>query len=311
MENSNNSEQLIDFKELFFILWDAKYWITLCTSGFAVFSVLYALSLPNIYYSESLLKLSTQTSSSPTSSLSSQFGSIASMTGINLGGVGNDIGKINSVLSTIQSRDFLKRLLEIEWVLPGLMATESYDPDTKKITYNTSFYDPETKAWVREAPKNRFQTPSFQEALPVYQGTIRVFHNKQTNLISIGVSHKSPVFAYNFLSLIIDEVNSFNRTMALENAEKSLVYLYEQMSLERRDDVSLTISSLIEQQLKTKMLAKVNKDFLIQPIDSPFIPEMKYSPVRSQLCIIITLFGGILSCIFFVLKHYFTNRQNS
>ena len=53
--------QLIDFKELFLILWDSKYWIGLSVSIFAVGSVIYALSLPNLYYSESLLKLSTQT----------------------------------------------------------------------------------------------------------------------------------------------------------------------------------------------------------------------------------------------------------
>jgi uncharacterized protein involved in exopolysaccharide biosynthesis len=133
MENSHNSEQLIDFKELFSILWNDKYWIALCTSGFAILSVSYALSLPNIYYSESLLKLSSQTNASQPSSLPSQFGSIASMTGLDFG-IGNDLGKTTSVLSTIQSRDFLKRLIEIEWVLPGLMAAGSYDPDSKKLT---------------------------------------------------------------------------------------------------------------------------------------------------------------------------------
>ena len=108
--------------------------------------------------------------------------------------------------------------------------------------------------------------------------------------------------------LIIDEINSFNRMITIENAEKSLAYLYEQISIEKRDDISLTIESVIEQQLQSKMLAEVNKDFLIQPIDSPYIPEMKYAPVRSQLCILITLFGGILSCLFFVLKYYYFTR---
>ncbi|MDB3867955.1 Wzz/FepE/Etk N-terminal domain-containing protein [Gammaproteobacteria bacterium] len=308
MENSSHSEQLINFKELFSILWDAKYWISLSVSIFGVFSLFYALSLPNIYLSESLLRLSTQSSQSNSSPFPSQFGSLASMAGINLGSSGNDISKINTVLSTIQSRDFLKRLLEVEWVLPGLMALESYDPETKKIIYNSSIYNSDENKWIREVPNNRSQIPSFQEVLPVYQGTIRVFYNKQTSHITIGVSHQSPIFAYKFLSLIIDEVNSFNRMIAIENAEKSLAYLYEQISIEKRDDISLTIESVIEQQLQQKMLAEVNKDFLIQPIDSPYIPEMKNAPVRAQLCVLITLFGGIISCLFFVLKYYYFTR---
>jgi len=307
MEHPQKSEQLVDFKELFLIVWNAKIWIGASVSVFAVFSIFFALSLPNVYYSESLLQISNK-KSAPTSSMPSQFGSIASMAGLNLDGMGPDVGKINTVLSTIQSRDFLKRLLETDWVLPGLMALDSYDEETKELIYNPSQYDADNKTWVREIPKNRLQIPSFQEVLPVYQGTIRVFHNKQTNHISLGVSHQSPVFAYNFLVLMIDEINRFNRTIALENAELSLEYLYEQLSFERRDDLGLVLSSLIEQQLQTKMLANVNKDFLIQPIDSPFIPEMKYAPVRSQICILITFFGGIFSCIFFILKHYFFTR---
>jgi uncharacterized protein involved in exopolysaccharide biosynthesis len=307
MEHPQQSEQLIDFKELFSIIWDAKYWIGASVSIFAVFSVFYALSIPNVYYSESLLKLSNQTSTS-TPSMPSQFGSLASMAGINLGGAGNDIEKINTVLSTIQSRDFLKRLMETDWVLPGLMALDSYNEETKELTYNPSVYDVNNKVWIRDIPKNRSQIPSFQEVLPIYQSTLRVSHSQKTNLISLGVSHQSPVFAYEFLVLIIDEINQFNRKIAMENSENSLAYLYEQLSSERRDDLSLALSSLIERQLQTKMLANVNKDFLIQPIDSPFVPEMKYGPVRSQLCILITLFGAILSCIFFILKHYYYTR---
>ena len=64
---------------------------------------------------------------------------------------------------------------------------------------------------------------------------------------------------------------------------KSLDYLYQKLDETFQDNVKLSISSLIESQLKKQTLAKVKDNYLVDPLDSPFIPEegTPLSDVRS------------------------------
>ena len=73
------NEGELDLLQLFKILWLHKLQVVVLTSIFAIFSVFYALSLPNIYESESLLTPVQQGSSQ-----GSQAGGLAALVGINL-----------------------------------------------------------------------------------------------------------------------------------------------------------------------------------------------------------------------------------
>ena len=83
MENKNTDyEDDIDLSEIFTILWDGRFVIMLITTIFAISSVLYSLSLPNIYSSTSVLAPTTQDDS--LNSKLSGYRSIAGIAGINI-----------------------------------------------------------------------------------------------------------------------------------------------------------------------------------------------------------------------------------
>ena len=52
---SVRSEDEINLSELFFIIWQRKFFIVSLSLAFAVSSVFYALSLPNVYISDLVL----------------------------------------------------------------------------------------------------------------------------------------------------------------------------------------------------------------------------------------------------------------
>jgi uncharacterized protein involved in exopolysaccharide biosynthesis len=64
--------------------------------------------------------------------------------------------------------------------------------------------------------------------------------------------------------------------------------------------VKNSINKLIEAQLETQMLANVNEDYLLQSIDPPYVPELKFLPSRAKIAIFGTVSGCFLS-IFIVL----------
>ncbi len=73
----------IDLRELFSAIWAGKWLIVCVTAIFAVASVFYALSLPDVYKSEALLAPASDSSGMK---VPGQLGGLAALAGVNLGG---------------------------------------------------------------------------------------------------------------------------------------------------------------------------------------------------------------------------------
>ena len=82
MQN-NIADDEIDLRELFAVIWQGKWLIIAITALFAVASVVYAISQPNIYKSEALLAPAEQEGGGGLSALAGQFGGLASLAGVN------------------------------------------------------------------------------------------------------------------------------------------------------------------------------------------------------------------------------------
>jgi LPS O-antigen subunit length determinant protein (WzzB/FepE family) len=128
--------------------------------------------------------------------------------------------------------------------------------------------------------------------------------DKLEGYVTMAIKHGSPVFAKDFLELIIQEVNNLSRTRDLNESKEALVYLYDQLDSVQQSDVQLAVTQLIETQLKKQMMANVKRNYILQPIDSPFIPELRSSPQRTKIVISWTLLGLILSIMFVIGRHY-------
>lgn len=131
-QNLPYSDQDINVKELITVIWSKKTIILTITAIFAVFSIFYALSLDNKYTSKAILELAGQDSQMSSGGGSSQLGGLASAAGFNISNSSNDAVL---AIKTIQSRDFLKHLLNFDGVLSNLIGIEAYDPSTKKVLY--------------------------------------------------------------------------------------------------------------------------------------------------------------------------------
>ena len=107
--SNNFDDYTIDLKEIFTILWNKKKIIIGITLFFAIFSVIFALSLPNIYTSKATLA-----EVNPDESLSSQLNSltnIATISGVNL--PERKVGKSDEAIKRIKSLEFFSEFFLI------------------------------------------------------------------------------------------------------------------------------------------------------------------------------------------------------
>ncbi len=292
-ENDPYFDDEIDFRELFNILWTAKKLIIQITAIFAIGSVVYSLSLNNHYKSESLFLAR---SASENQGLS-QYSSLAAMAGITLPSSRED--KAAQMIELIKSRKFVKHLMTFENILPSILAAKSYNNSTQELLFNQKLYESETKTW-----KNN-EIPSYLKAHKAYIGMLSIAQDKKTGFISINIEHISPVFAKDFLELIIRESNELIRKKDMEESKQGLEYLTSELSKTPFVAIKESINALIEVQLETQMMAQINQDYILTEIEPPFIPEQKSKPSRSFICVAGTILGGILGVLIVLIRHYF------
>ena len=119
----------IDISEIFDLILRFKGLLATTILVFGIGSVLYSLSLPNIYTSSTLMK--TSDSASDSSSSSSTLGNLASITGLDLSSPSGTGNKTDLAVATILSRDFLKHLLQMpNNVAAKISAVKEYDQAT-------------------------------------------------------------------------------------------------------------------------------------------------------------------------------------
>lgn len=294
-DNAINNVQYsdeINIKEIAQTLITNKMAIFLGISIFAFGSIIYSLVVDEKWVSSSLLSASNPSGIPGGSSA----GGIASLAGLNISSK-NSATPSSKAVATIQSRDFLNHLLKFEGVLENLMAFESFDATSKTSIFSDDLFDAKNSKWISEKP-----TP--YETYIAYNSVLDVSVDKFTSFVNVSINHGSPIFAKEFLDLIITEVNNLSRQRDLDESEQSLTYLYSQLETVSQSDVQIAISQLIESQLKKQMMANVKNNYILQPIDSPFIPELRAYPQRTKMVISWTIIGFIISVMFVLIRHY-------
>jgi len=297
-ENYNfNDDLLIDIKELTGLLWIGKFKLALITALFFLVSVIYSLQLTDIYRSDALLVLSDHSGNNI--SLPSRFNGLASMAGVQLSSDGNN--KTEIAVATIKSREFLRRLLDFNEILPSLLAVDRFNTDTASLIYDDKIYNSKDKKWVGNKPSNL-------DAYSAYIAILSFDISVNTGLIKISIEHPSPVFAKEFLDLIIEQVNELARKRDIALSSSALDYLNLNVKKTQVKDIKLRINELIESQLETLMLSNIKKDYLFTILDKSFVPEHKIKPFRSLIVLMGTLIGLIISSLYVLFINYYPKK---
>ena len=301
--HSDYQDDEIDLRELFGIIWQGKWWIIAITFVFAVGSVIYSLSLPNIYKSEATLAPTEEASGGGLSQMAGQLGGLASLAGVNLGGGNTD--KTTIALEILKSRAFIKGFVEKSDILPELMAVEEWNRGSG-VVFNNELYNPDTKEWVREVEPPKQPEPSSWEYVKVFrESVLEVSKDDTTGLVTIAVNHQSPEVAEQWVVWLIEEINNHMRERDIQEAQRSLEYLDKELQSTSLSDMQQVFYQLIEKQTQTIMLANVRPEYIFQTLDPAVVPEQKAKPSRALICIIGTFLGGFLSVGFVLVRNIF------
>ena len=305
-QTTNDDE--IDLRELFAVIWQGKWLIIAITAVFAIGAVIFAIMQPNIYKSEALLAPAESEQGGGLAGLAGQFGGLASMAGINLGG-GGGVDKTQMAIEVMKSRQFTSQFIQKHNILPDLMAIDKWNMDDNSITYNTALYSPSDNTWVREVKAPFKPEPSMQEAYKQFIKVFSVSLAKDTGMVTVSVEHLSPVIAQEWVTWLIEDINRVMKERDVDEANRSSQFLNKQISLTNVADIRSILYKLIEEQAKTIMFAEVRDEYVFKTIDPALVPEEKAGPKRALICVLGTLLGGILAVMIILIRHFVKKEE--
>ena len=292
----------IDLRELFAVLWAGRKLIAYVTSAFAVIAVIVALMIPNQYKATAVVAPSQSGGSSMLGAMASQFGGLASLAGIELGG--SEGGEAQEAMEIMQSWGFIETFIEKNNLAVEVFAAEGWNAQNNKLSIDSSLYDTEQQQWVRNPPSGKTIAPTSWELYEEFSERLSVTSDKKTGLVSVSVEYYSPLIAKQWVDLYIATINDYMRDRKLAQVNRNIEYLEVQIDKTAIADMREVFYQVVEEQIKNKMLAEASPEYAFTTVSRAMLPEEKSQPKRALICILATLLGGMLSVLIVLVMHY-------
>ena len=291
----------IDLQELFSVLWGAQKLIAVITSVFAVVSVLFALLVPNQYQASTLLAPAQQDTGGLAGAMG-QLGGLASLAGISIGeGEGNE-GQM--ALEIMRSRSFVEAFIKDNAIEVEVFAAEGWNARTNQLSIDDDIYDIDSKMWVRNPPSGKPVEPTGWELYEEFLDRYKVTQDKKTGMITVTVEYYSPFLAKEWSEKLVVAINSHMQFRKLQQVDRNIQYLEAQIEKTAIADMRGVFYTIIEEQIKSKMLAEASPEYVFETVSPAMVPEEKSQPKRALICILGTLLGAMFSVIWVLIRHY-------
>lgn len=294
----------VDVKELFSILWAGKNRIVAMTAVFALASVFYALSIANEFRATAVISPSQGGGSSMLGSMAAQFGGLASLAGINIGG--NSSGESDRALEIMTSQSFIVEFIEQNDLAVPLFAAEGWNRDSNQLEINADLYDSKEQRWLRDSLPGRPSEPSSWELYQAFLERLSVVEENKGGLVVVSIEYFSPEMARDWVDTFITAINEHMRQRKLMQVNRNIEYLEAQIQKTAIADMREVFYQVIEEQIKSKMLAEASPEYVFSTVNRPMLPEIKSKPSRALICVLLTLLGAVFGGLFVLFQHYLT-----
>ena len=298
----------IDLKELFSVLWAAKKIILAVTGVFALISVIVALSLPNQYKASALLSPAQQQSGGLSGALG-DLGGLAALAGVNIGG--NDGGEAQIAQEIIVSWGFIEKFIQQNNLAVEVFAADGWDEQRNQISIDDDLYSVEENRWTRTPPSGKTANPTSWELYEEFLEKVSISADKKTGLISLSVEYYSPYIAKQWVDQLVVAINQHMQQRKLQMVNTNIQYLEAQIQKTPIAEMREVFYTIIEEQVKSKMLAEASPEYVFVTVSPAMVPAKKSQPKRALICILGTLLGGMLSIAFVLLRYYGFSRERS
>jgi len=301
IQNDTQYDDEIDLRELFGALWAGSRKIIAITAVFAFVSVIYALSVSN-QYKATVLLAPAQSDSSDLSGALGQLGGLASLAGVDIGG--GDSSEAQMAQEIMKSWSFIDSFIADNDLAVELSAVQDWSKGSNELLINDGVYDTENKQWLIENESGVTGPPSSWVLFQAFSERLVVSENKKAGLVAVHIEYYSPQIAKQWLDMYVAAINAHMQQRQVAKVSNNIEYLEAQIEKTSIAEMQEVLYTIIEEQIKNKMLAEASPDYAFVAVSPSMVPEEKSQPKRALIGILGTLLGGMLSVLLVLVMHY-------
>lgn len=187
----------------------------------------------------------------------SQLSGLASLAGLNIGGMGAQKAE---ALATLQSGILTDRYVTENNLLPILFSKQ---------------WNPATGTWRSSDPQKR---PTLWDANQLFKKIRLIEDNAKSGVVTFSIRWKNADLAAAWANGLVKLTNDYLRQRAINQAERSISYLNREVAKTNILEVKNAIYGLMETEIKNEMVAKGRRDYALRVIDPAVPPQRKTFP---------------------------------
>jgi uncharacterized protein involved in exopolysaccharide biosynthesis len=284
-----------------------SHWVALlCTTLLvALGSAYYALSREPVFESDALLspvkeQLGQSGGGAGVGGMLGQLAGLAGIANLSLGGV-----RVDESVAVLNSREFALRFMAAHSVLQYLFP-KLWDTRTEQwIAADNSGPSVAQRLARRLAPSPAWDIPpqpgpSTDDAVKRFDRIRLVTVDRRTSFIRLTVRGPTPKVAQLWANSMIDELNDWMRDKTLQQSSKAVELLSKRLNSESLESVRTAEAALLENQLRTEVMAESRREFAVNVLDPPSLPDQRYYPRRGKMVLTGALFGFVLGALLVV-----------
>lgn len=210
-----------------------------------------------------------------------------------LAGLGSPAKTSTTVaLATLQSKLFIRKFIDDNNLMPVLFA---------------DIWDPVNKTWEVEDEK---KVPTYWDAYELFDEKIlQIVTDPDTGLITVAVEWPDPKIAAQWANDLVRRLNREMRLQKITESQRNLEYLRDQLDKMSIEGIRATIFSLMEDEIKTTMLARSREEFAFKVIDPALPPDKPVRPRKAFIAFGGGVLGGMLGLFAVFLRRRFAGVE--
>ncbi|HEY6529184.1 MAG TPA: Wzz/FepE/Etk N-terminal domain-containing protein [Cellvibrionaceae bacterium] len=291
----------IDIVFVLSIIYKDKFLILFLSFFFAVCAYGISLAFPNKYKATVILAPAQKDSGGPLGGLASQYGGLAAMAGISLG---KESDKTDQAIALLKSWPFLDFVISKYNLEADVLAVKGFNKKSQHVIYDVNLYNEKNRGWVVSKFRETDGKPSSWMLYKKFNKFLEVQSDKKSGLLTVSITHISPVIAKNWLELLIKEINLHFQLIDKEDAKRNIVYLEKKIAETSVAEMQSVFFGMVEAQTKVLMLTERSDDYLFKIVVRPMLPEEKNSPKRFVITIFGFFSGFLIWCCVALIRFY-------
>lgn len=245
----------VSLAELLRVLWNARVLVAVCALLSAAVAGGLFLLVPKVYRATALVAPVETGAPAALGGITGRLGGLADLVGL---GASNS-GRKQEAIAVLQSDALASRYIADKGLLPVLFADK---------------WDAGKGGWIVE----QGEVPTIWQATREFARHRRVAENTKTGLVQLIVEWGDADIAASWANDLVALTNEHLRQEAIVLAERNIAYLSEQAEKSSLLPVRNSMYQLIEDEMRSLMLARGNDSYALRIIDPAVAPEKSSTP---------------------------------